>query len=130
MKKATLRIATMMAFAALLGACGGSPPPPPPGSMGPELVKGGAVFRYRSKEARTVNLVGDFNNWDATVDPMNDENGDGVWTLFYPLPPGSYTYKFVVDGKRWVPDPTNPLSEPDGFDSTNSIVLIPNNPSS
>jgi 1,4-alpha-glucan branching enzyme len=56
---------------------------------------------------------------------MTDDNSDGEWTLFYPLAPGSYAYKFVVDGKNWVPDPSNPLSEPDGFNGRNSILKIP-----
>ncbi len=56
---------------------------------------------------------------------MTDDNADGEWTLFYPLTIGTYSYKFVVDGKNWVPDPTNPTSEPDGFNGRNSILTIP-----
>lgn len=96
---------------------------PPPTS--PELVKGGAVFRYRNPDAKSVHLVGDFNQWNPTSDPMEDTNSDGEWTLFYPLQPGRYAYKFVVDGKKWIPDPVNTLSEPDGFDGRNSIVVVP-----
>jgi len=73
---------------------------------------------------RTI-VLGDFNDWSPTTDPMTDDNSDGEWTLFYPLAPGSYAYKFVVDGKNWVPDPSNPLSEPDGFNGRNSILKIP-----
>lgn len=90
----------------------------------PEIVEGGAVFRYFNSDAKKVLLVGDFNNWSPTADPMKDLNGDGHWSLFYPLRPGTYQYKFVVDG-RWLPDPHNPDSEPDGFDDINSVVKIP-----
>jgi 1,4-alpha-glucan branching enzyme len=113
----------LLALLALLLSCGG--PPPPAAGGGPELVAGGAVFRYRSSNAKKVHLVGDFNDWSPTADPMADENGDGEWTLFYPLAPGTYAYKFVIDGKNWVPDPTNPVSEPDGFNGRNSILKIP-----
>ncbi|MDH3198695.1 MAG: isoamylase early set domain-containing protein [Candidatus Krumholzibacteria bacterium] len=106
-----------------LAACGTKAPPPR--SMGPEIADGGAVFRYRNADASRVNLVGDFNAWDPTADPMTDENGDGEWTLFYPLAPGRYAYKFVVDGRRWIADPTNPDSEPDGFDGRSSILVVP-----
>jgi 1,4-alpha-glucan branching enzyme len=106
-----------------LGGCGG--PPPPTMAGGPEPVTGGAVFRYKNPDAKKVCLVGDFNDWSPTSDPMTDDNSDGEWTLFYPLKPGSYAYKFLVDGKNWVADPTNPLSEPDGFDGRNSILKIP-----
>lgn len=109
----------------VLAGCSGSGPPPLGVGEGPELVAGGAVFRYSNKEARTVHLVGDFNDWSPMADPMTDDNGDGEWSLFYPLEPGRYAYKFVIDGRRWIPDPTNGNHEPDGFDGRNSIVVIP-----
>jgi 1,4-alpha-glucan branching enzyme len=90
----------------------------------PEIVDGGAVFRFFDTDAKRVFLVGDFNNWSPKADAMKDLNGDGHWSLFYPLRPGTYQYKFVVDG-RWLPDPHNPDSEPDGFDDINSVVKIP-----
>jgi len=82
------------------------------------------LFRYKNPDARRVNLVGDFNDWSPTADVMTDENGDGEWTLFYPLGVGTYAYKFLIDGKNWVSDPANPTSEPDGFNGRNSIVKI------
>jgi hypothetical protein len=123
----TKRGVLVLALAALvpLGACSTGRTPPPGVGDGPELVAGGAIFRYTNKDARTVHLVGDFNDWSPTVDPMADDNGDGEWTLFYPFGPGRYAYKFVVDGKRWIPDPTNSNHEPDGFDGRNSIVVVP-----
>jgi 1,4-alpha-glucan branching enzyme len=92
--------------------------------MGPEIVEGGAIFRYQDTDAKRVYLVGDFNNWSPRSDPMKDPNGDGNWSLFFPLKPGTYSYKFVVDG-RWVPDPHNPVDEPDGFGGLNSVVKVP-----
>jgi 1,4-alpha-glucan branching enzyme len=106
----------------VLAGCGG--PPPPPQTAGPEVVEGGIVFRYRNPDARRVNLVGDFNDWSPAADPMSDDNADGEWTLFYPLRPGTYAYKFLVDGKNWIQDPLNPLTEPDGFNGRNSIIKI------
>ena len=118
------RVLLLLLTVALLGGCG-SKEPPPDTIGGPELVDGGAVFRYRNPDAGFVYLVGDFNEWNPKADPMADENGDGEWTLYYPLAPGRYAYKFVVDGRRWVPDASNPADEPDGFDGTNSILVIP-----
>ncbi|MDH4036341.1 MAG: isoamylase early set domain-containing protein [Candidatus Krumholzibacteria bacterium] len=110
-------------FVLVLAGCAG--PKPPPRTGGPELVGGGALFRYRNSDAKKVYLVGDFNDWAPSTDPMTDENGDGEWTLFYPLGPGRYAYKFVVDGRSWIADPTNPETEADGFDGWNSVLVIP-----
>jgi 1,4-alpha-glucan branching enzyme len=114
-------VLTMVAAVAAM-SCGGGPPPPTSG--GPEPVEGGVLFRYKNSNAKRVNLVGDFNDWSPSADPMADENGDGEFTLFYPLGVGTYAYKFLVDGKNWVSDPANPSSEPDGFNGRNSIVKI------
>lgn len=81
-----------------------------------------------------VTLAGNFNNWggtegggryDPTIDPMTDDDGDGIWTIVKPLAPGRYQYKFVIDnGVRWELDPSNAnTGEEGGF--TNSLVIVP-----
>jgi 1,4-alpha-glucan branching enzyme len=97
------------------------------GDQGPEIAEGGAIFRYYDKDAEKVFLAGDFNNWSPASDPMIDRNGDGEWTLFYPLSPGRYEYKFVVDGVFWIADPENPNAVSDGFDGRNSVIIFPEN---
>ena len=77
----------------------------------PHEVEGGILFQYEAPAARMVNLAGNFNNWggtqgggryDPSIDPMSDRDGDGIWTIVVPLPPGRYQYKFVIDGGvRW-----------------------------
>ena len=95
------------------------------GRGGPELVQGGVIFRLYEPDAKRVYIVGTFNNWSPRSDPMVDRNGDGEYSLFYPLEAGRYEYKFVVDGTRWMPDPKNVLSVPDGFDGRNSVIQVP-----
>jgi hypothetical protein len=55
-------------------------------------------------------LVGDFNQWNPTVEPMMREGDEFVVRLF--LVAGTYRYKFVVDGKT-IPDPDNPGTSPE-----------------
>ena len=124
MERMTAIVRAVLCAALILVACSSGRETPASGS-GPEMVEGGAVFRYHNTGARKVHLVGDFNNWSPTSDPMSDQEGDGNWTLFYPLRPGAYQYKFVVDGVRWIPDPRNPVSVPDGFSGRNSVVKMP-----
>jgi 1,4-alpha-glucan branching enzyme len=100
----------------------------------PHEVEGGILFSYSAPAARMVTLAGQFNNWagtqgggryDPTIDQMTDEDGDGIWTIVKPLPPGRYQYKFVIDnGAVWELDPSNALTgEEGGF--TNSLVIVP-----
>lgn len=97
-------------------------------SVGYEITADGVIFRYYDSDASKVYVVGDFNNWTPTIDQMVDKNGDGHWTLFYPLAPGTYQYKFVIDGTYWIPDPRNPQTVSDGFDGGNSVLIIPVTP--
>ncbi len=100
----------------------------------PHEVSGGYVFSYYAPSARQLTLAGSFNNWggtqgggryDPSIDPMNDADGDGVWSIVVPLPPGRYQYKFVLDGGvAWERDPNNPDT---AFESgiENSFVVVP-----
>ncbi|MBM3308435.1 MAG: glycogen-binding domain-containing protein [Candidatus Eisenbacteria bacterium] len=101
----------------------------------PHEVKDGMLFSYYSPSARQVTLAGNFNNWggtqgggryDPSIDPMSDPDGDGVWTIAVPLPPGRYQYKFVIDGGvRWEQDPNNPDKATEGGFENSLIVVSP-----
>ena len=63
------------------------------------------TFRYHSKSAKTVSLLGDFNKWDCNKHPMKN-NGNGIWSRTIMIQPGKYEYKFLDDGE-WKVDPQN-----------------------
>jgi len=100
----------------------------------PREVEGGFVFNYYAPSARQVTLAGSFNNWggtqgggryDPAIDPMSDPDGDGVWSIVVPLPPGRYQYKFVLDGGvAWERDPNNPDTDYEGG-IENSLIVVP-----
>ena len=106
------------------GCAGRMPGMDPSLGSGPEVTEGGVLFTYLDTKATRVNVVGDFNNWSMTADPMYDREGDGWWSLRLPLKPGRYQYKFLVDGSNWIPDPANPETTDDGFGGLNSIVIV------
>jgi len=64
--------------------------------------------------ARFVTAAGSFNNWNNAIQPMHWING--AWETTIQLAPGTYRYKFVVDGV-WITDPKNPNFNKDSFDS-------------
>ncbi|MGB9823767.1 MAG: glycogen-binding domain-containing protein [Candidatus Hydrothermia bacterium] len=68
----------------------------------------GVRFEYYNPQAKSVYLVGDFNNWSPTSHPMRKEE-DGTFWIVVKLPPGKYEYKFFVDG-QWTADPDNPIT--------------------
>jgi hypothetical protein len=73
--------------------------------------------------AKTVALVGDFNDWNVSATQLARQAGDGVWWVTVPLAPGRYRYAFVVDGTKWERDPSAPGAE-DEFGRPNSVVTI------
>lgn len=62
------------------------------------------IFSIKS-DAKEVYLIGDFNQWNPTVEPMNRVDDHFEISLF--LVAGEYRYQFVVDGKT-IDDPDNP----------------------
>ena len=56
-------------------------------------------FRLEAPEARAVALVGTFNSWDPEARVLKRDKS-GVWKTWMMLEPGTYEYRFLVDG-RW-----------------------------
>ncbi len=69
------------------------------------IVDDEVIFTLDAPQAKNVFLVGDFNNWNPTLEKM--EVVDGKYSVYLFLLAGTYRYKFVVDGE-WVVDPDNP----------------------
>ncbi len=81
------------------------------------------VFTLKAApEVKAVNLAGTFNGWSATATPMIRQP-DGSWSITQRLPYGRHEYKFVLDGKTWMPDP-NGQSQADASGNVNSILLL------
>ena len=72
--------------------------------------------------ARSVSIVGDFNEWRADRTPLVAPK-PGVWSVSLPLSPGRHEYAFIVDGKRWVVDPAS-IPSSDEFGTESSILLV------
>ena len=79
-------------------------------------------FTYINRDAKSVAVVGNFNDWDATKGELTVMS-DGVWSGNVMLPPGRYEYQLVVDGK-WIPDPSAQHSAKSEFGGTNSVVIV------
>lgn len=61
----------------------------------------GVVFRVWAPHARSVSVVGDFNNWDRSSHPMKLIDKEGVWELFVANTIHLYdVYKYSVETEK------------------------------
>ena len=69
--------------------------------MGAHLVeedgKAGTYFSVWAPNARSVSVVGDFNNWDRSAHPMQPVQQSGIWDIFVPGVKAGDLYKFAVE---------------------------------
>jgi Glycogen recognition site of AMP-activated protein kinase len=98
----------------------------PSGLPTPGVAQGIAKFVGHFPGARSVEVVGSFNDWSRGALALNDDDGDGIWHADAVLPAGQHEYMFVVDGERWVPDPLAGRYVDDGFGAgqQNSLLIV------
>src|SRR5437879_6496292 len=74
----------------------------------------------RPRSARKVCVAGNFNNWRPEATEMIPTGG-GKWAKELRLQPGTYEYRFVVDGE-WTTDPKASGTVPNPFGDLNSLL--------
>jgi 1,4-alpha-glucan branching enzyme len=79
-------------------------------------------FSYVARTARSVQLVGDFTNWEEHPIPLR-RVPNGAWHAAIRLEPGTHYYRFLVDG-QWHNDPESPLNVPNPFGGLNSVRQV------
>jgi 1,4-alpha-glucan branching enzyme len=90
----------------------------------PQATPGGVRFVFFHSSARSVALVGSFNQWSTTSHALARSGGRGSWSIVTPLPPGEHTFMFVVDGRQWVSPPAAEDYVDDGFGARNGVVVV------
>ncbi|MGN0141533.1 MAG: alpha-amylase family glycosyl hydrolase [Roseburia sp.] len=76
--------------------------------VSPQVDGRNVTFRYESATATSVVVTGTMTSWATDDNAIALEKGeDDVWSVTVPLAPGSYQYKFIVDGSDWKTDPMN-----------------------
>ena len=82
------------------------------------------LFVHVAPNAKSVAVVGDFNNWGLDGSALQATNLNGVWSVTARIPAGVHRYAFVLDGKQWVADPTAPRSSSDDFGMPSSALVV------
>ena len=80
------------------------------------------TFEYFNPGASQVFLCGDFNNWSEQSHKLS-KGPDGKFTISIRLKPGSYQYKFLVDG-NWMLDQKAGLLADNSFGTKNSVIVV------
>jgi hypothetical protein len=80
-------------------------------------------FVFEESEARSVSLVGDFNQWKAGETPLV-RLANGLWTTTVPLPAGRHVYAFMIDDTLLVADPRAPKAGDADFGREGSVVMV------
>lgn len=84
------------------------------------LAPGRHIFLLRSLTARTVEIMGDFDDWrPIALTPT----GARDWYVAVTIPPGTYRVAIRIDGGRWHAPPGLPIF-PDEFGGTVGVVVI------
>ena len=82
-------------------------------------------FVLVAPDAKTVNVVGDFNGWDTAHPAFHAKNhGGGVWSVTAPVRPGYHRYAFLVDDSLWVADPSAPRVGDGDFGIQSSAIVV------
>ncbi|HUR79179.1 MAG TPA: 1,4-alpha-glucan branching protein GlgB [Thermoanaerobaculia bacterium] len=64
--------------------------------LGNHAVPGGVMFGVWAPNAKSVSVIGDFNDWNRDANPLQARGASGIWEGFVPdLPKGS-TYKYHI----------------------------------
>jgi diguanylate cyclase (GGDEF)-like protein len=78
-----------------------------------------ATQRYES-----VHVIGDFNGWDRSAEPMIWDPPKSCFSVELFLAPGKYEYKLLLNNERLTIDPNSPETVYDGFDGRNSVLRV------
>jgi serine protease AprX len=94
------------------------------GCKPPRVENGRLLFVFHDDGAESVSVAGDFNGWNRLATPLA-RNGSGLWSTEMDVPrPGRFEYKFIVNGNRWIEDPSNGMKTPDSYGGLNSVLVI------
>ena len=84
-----------------------------------------ATFSLYAPQARSVEVVGDFNQWQSGVTPLAGPDIKGMWWIKLSLPVtlNRIEYVYWVDNAHRRIDPTQPVVQ-DGFAGENNVLIL------
>ncbi len=90
---------------------------------------GAYLFTLVEAGALSVAVAGSFNGWVPSEHFLARRSvagsPDSLWYGLLPLPRGRHAYKYLIDGRRWIADPSNRERTGDGGGGEASVVVVP-----
>jgi len=74
--------------------------------------------------ANSVALVGEFNDWDETKNPMTKRKGGRFSTTISLQAGREYRFRYFVDGERWENDWNADKYLPNDQGSEDSVIVL------
>jgi len=90
---------------------------------GVNQVSDAVMFVTLYPRANSVQIAGDFNNWQPESSCMERVGENGTWHAKMDLAKGRYRYRLVVDG-QWQQDPYNENMEMNPYGDYNSVLEV------
>ena len=88
----------------------------------PRAPRRSVTFILEDAPGKDVRVAGSFNGWKPEKQLVDKENSR-VYSCRMLLEPGTYEYKFVVDGE-WKLDEGNPNFAPNSLGTLNSVLVV------
>ncbi|MDA8128215.1 MAG: glycogen-binding domain-containing protein [Betaproteobacteria bacterium] len=85
-----------------------------------------ATFSLYAPQAKSVEIIGDFNQWQRGITPLAGPDKAGWWRirLTFPGPGSRIEYVYWVNNAYRQVDPEQPVV-PDGFSGANNVLVLP-----
>ncbi|RMH80769.1 MAG: hypothetical protein D6674_02650 [Acidobacteria bacterium] len=78
-------------------------------------------FYVKKDNAERVEIVGEWNGWKP--EPMRRKKDGTFWTSKR-LKPGTYRFKYLIDGHLWENDLEADQQVPNPYGTTDSLIVI------
>ncbi|MBT9590212.1 MAG: glycogen-binding domain-containing protein [Thiobacillus sp.] len=85
-----------------------------------------ATFSLYAPQAKSVEIIGDFNQWQSGTQPLSGPDETGRWQTRLTVSGawGRIEYVYWVDNTHRQVDPDQPVV-PDGFSGQNNVLVLP-----
>lgn len=73
--------------------------------------------------AKTVRLVGEFNNWDEDDRPMTRLKSGDFTQVLELAPDRTYQFRYLLDGRQWINDDAADAYKPSPYPGVDNSVI-------